>query len=303
MEGAISQEYYSKKEGNWSKVAAAFIPPSDYPEDAVQLFDQDLVSHRYLSNSNLTYLKLIENEKGVIVQLHGTKGNVPIDQSIFLGNESDHFHFTVKVELPNSPTKLDYVLSTFEFNSTNTPSFVHTPGLKFDNADSHQNRFKILPGKDQIIGDRDSRIVEYLVPYGNWLLSVIDERGALPSYRSAMRTHPSWGEGSGVFTGLAEALRGLGGIYLDFEKKLFVGVDGTRVDNVVINGNEIHLKITNMLDELELPWNAEFSTKLRIRGLDKKEYALTINGGDAKHIWLDSNTEIPVTIKKGDIHL
>lgn len=834
----ISQEYYSIKDNDWIKVASAFIPPSDYPEDAVQLFNQDLVSHRYLSNSNLSDFKLIENEKGVTVLLNGSKGNVPIDQSIFLGNDSDHFHFSVKMELPGSPAKLDYLLSTFEFNSTNMPSFVHTPVLKFDNEDSHQNRFKILPGKDQIIGDRafhapavivqdnnlfaavvpdlkaineykiispdarrmidipinrfsipiendkytmptgldfdvmtglsdkplmsygymdniighhiryqrvndstmirtldsnkvqyefdlfigadipygqgfrrisrfqwneygnkifknrphlampfeeyfhiidsitfhsikyndieidlplkgykddgswleweengktlggyrsaidwwndvlhnsafwnnardakgfwywgkrlnrpdlvqksqsiinwclsaprseqglfallysandkkwslgftdpvngknqfflrdsdsydvstmsktaahlidyylscekDSRIVEYLIPYGNWLLSVIDERGALPSYvdsrdmkispilyysaqpsssmwflselyratnneeylqgakkiadylqkeiipeqkwidmeqffscgnrpfefkrdrwqnqvargnlstfwaiegfaslykatqnkdylksgetcidyvsffqcvwnphyiytafpfggfssdnadnanfldarqaemvrsyiwygktlgrqdllergvaaarasvvlinhprhkangiyphtniypfglgpenidheaspQSAMRTHPSWGEGSGVFTGLAEALRGLGGIYIDFGKNLFVGVDGIRVDEATIEGDKIHLKLTNMLNELKLPWQAAFTTNLRFKGLEKKEYRLIINGIETKHVWLDSDTEIPITFKKDNVNL
>ena len=59
-DGIVSQEYYAKKDSDWVKVATAFIPSSVYPEDAVQLFNQDLGSYRYLSNSNLTDLKLIE---------------------------------------------------------------------------------------------------------------------------------------------------------------------------------------------------------------------------------------------------
>jgi hypothetical protein len=121
--------------------------------------------------------------------------------------------------------------------------------------------------------------------------------------QSAMRTHPSWGEGSGIFTGLAEASRALGGIYLDFEKKLFVGVDGIRVDESKLIGNKIHINITNMLTELKQPWNDAYNTTLRIKGLQKGKYQLVINGSDKKTVMIDSLTDIPVVIKKNTVSL
>ena len=44
--------------------------------------------------------------------------------------------------------------------------------------------------------------------------------------QSAMRTHPGWGECSGIFTGLADADRMLGGCYVNVESRIAVGVDG-----------------------------------------------------------------------------
>src|SRR5690606_2337283 len=76
-----------------------------------------------------------------------------------------------------------YLLSTFEFNSTNMPSFVHTPGLKFDNEDSHQNRFKILPGKDQIIGDRAFHAPAVIVQDNNLFAAVVPDLKAINEYK------------------------------------------------------------------------------------------------------------------------
>ena len=153
--GHVSQIFYAKKNDQWQEVVAAFVPPAKFPSEAVKLFDQDLVAHRYLSNSILSDFSLEVNEKQkTVVTFTGSKGNVPIKQSITLLGEDDYFHFDVSLTLSDSLPKLDYFLSTFTFNLDHAPYFVHTPGLKFDNEDSKQNRFKLLPGKDHIIGDR-----------------------------------------------------------------------------------------------------------------------------------------------------
>src|SRR5690606_12079254 len=88
------------------------------------------------------------------VVLTGIRNEVPIEQRITLTGDEDYFHFEVKLILKENSAKLDYALSAFTFNIDHAPTFVHTPGLKFDNEDSKQNRFKLLPGKDQVIGDR-----------------------------------------------------------------------------------------------------------------------------------------------------
>lgn len=152
--GHISQVFYAKKNDQWQEVAAAFIPPAKFPNDAVQLFNQDIVAHRFLSNSIVSDFSVKVDEQHTTVTLKGRKDNVPVEQTITLTGEEDYFHFDVHLILTDSLPKLDYALSAFTFNIEHAPYFVHTPGLKFDNEDSKQNRFKLLPGKDQIIGDR-----------------------------------------------------------------------------------------------------------------------------------------------------
>ena len=98
--------------------------------------------------------------------------------------------------------------------------------------------------------------------------------------QSAMRTHPSWGEGSGVFTGLAEVQRGLGGVYLDFEKNLFVGVDGVKIQSAKVENEVIRIQLENVLSELVQPWETAYNIELKILGLSKDEYKLSINGMD-----------------------
>ena len=114
--------------------------------------------------------------------------------------------------------------------------------------------------------------------------------------QSAMRTHPSWGEGSGVFTGLAEAGRALGGVYIDFEKEMFIGVDGIRVDKAVLQDNEIHLKVTNMLADLTLSWEKSYTTKLHLRGIAPGNYKLIINGNKPQQVFNELDLNLTIII-------
>ncbi len=98
--------------------------------------------------------------------------------------------------------------------------------------------------------------------------------------QSAMRTSPSWGEGSGVFTGLAEASRLLGGVYVDAAHHIAVGVDGLRVDGFKMSGSTLKLTITSQLSRLPQPWDQPFATELRILSLPPGDYQLQINGGE-----------------------
>lgn len=155
-ENGITQEYYAKKDREWQLIVSSFLPPSSFPKDAVQLFNKGINSeHRFLVNSLFNNFKIQNSsENEVVVSLFGESGNVPVEQRILLKNDEDYFHFDVSLTFSDSLPKLDYALSTFTFNLDHAPSFVHTPGLKFDNEDSKQNKFKLLPGKDQVIGDR-----------------------------------------------------------------------------------------------------------------------------------------------------
>jgi hypothetical protein len=96
--------------------------------------------------------------------------------------------------------------------------------------------------------------------------------------QSAMRTHPSWGEGSGVFTGLAEAYRELHGSYIDFKRHIYVGVNGIIMEEPIMNKNIIQIRMKNQLGSLALPWIQPIITDLIITGLGAGTYKLYING-------------------------
>jgi hypothetical protein len=92
-----------------------------------------------------------------------------------------------------------------------------------------------------------------------------------------MRTHPSWGEGSGVFSGLAEAGRALSWLHIDFEKELKVGVDGVTVQNAIVIGNIVQLVVIADLVRLEDTWKHDYIVYMRIIGLTDKSYQLIMN--------------------------
>ncbi|RPA67848.1 hypothetical protein EF405_12825 [Cyclobacteriaceae bacterium YHN15] len=182
-DGLVSQTFFAKKKNEWKEVVSGFIPPKEFPKDAVQLFNQDLVDFRYLSNSNLNSIFLEESKSQAKVTLMGQKGSVLIEQVITLSDDNDYFHFSVKIKLEGSPAKLDYALTTFTFNVAHAPEFVHTPGLKFDNEDSKQNRFKLLPGKDQIIGDRAYHAPAIIVQDGSLFAALVPDLNAINKFR------------------------------------------------------------------------------------------------------------------------
>ncbi|MBL7111755.1 MAG: hypothetical protein ISS19_07435 [Bacteroidales bacterium] len=86
--------------------------------------------------------------------------------------------------------------------------------------------------------------------------------------QSAMRTHPSWGEGSGIYTGLAEAARALGGLYINTEKEIAVGVDGLRISKITFEEEQVIVDVESWLSEkyLKEPWVKPYHTNLVIDG-------------------------------------
>jgi hypothetical protein len=155
-DGHIYQEYYARKNDSWEKVIESFHAPEAFPEEGAQLYNSSLdPSHRF---GVADILQKAETEKiskdEVLIKLSGSRGDDRFEQYVHLGGGDRYFHITVKASLKGNPVQVDYLLSSFTFNLDRPPSFVHTPGLKYDNDDSRQNRFKLLPGKDQVIGDR-----------------------------------------------------------------------------------------------------------------------------------------------------
>ena len=98
--------------------------------------------------------------------------------------------------------------------------------------------------------------------------------------QSCGRTSPGCGEQSGVSAGLSDVLRGLGGIYINIEKDLAIGVDGVVVDKVEVERRTIRLSLKNQLSALPVPYERAFRTELRIEGLpDAGQYTLIVNQG------------------------
>lgn len=180
----VSQEYFAISEDQWVLVAESFRPPSNMPSTVPQLFNSSLdPSHRFLVSESLKQIEIeSQSQDSVIVKLWGKNGNTLVKQFITLGVDKDYFHFSVEAELKGNPAKLDYLLSTFTFNLEGAPAFVHTPGLKFDNEDSKQNRFKLLPAQDQIIGDRAFHAPAIILQEKNVFVSLAPDLNDINKY-------------------------------------------------------------------------------------------------------------------------
>jgi len=155
-DGHIVQEYYARKGDEWEKVISSFHSPRTFPAEGVQLYNSHSDSiHRFIVEDLLQNMEIASSsDSSIVVRMTGTQGIDTFEQSLNLSFRDRYFHVTVRASMNEKPVKLDYMLSAFQFNLDHAPEFVHTPGIKYDNEDSHQNRFKLLPGKDQVIGDR-----------------------------------------------------------------------------------------------------------------------------------------------------
>ena len=102
------------------------------------------------------------------------------------------------------------------------------------------------------------------------------------SEQSCGRSAPGSGEGTGLFAGLSDALRELGGVYVDFGKKVAVGVDGVYVRSYRREGKTLRLELINQLAALPDPYDKPYELELRVVGLPAGEYKLVINDGPAR---------------------
>lgn len=99
--------------------------------------------------------------------------------------------------------------------------------------------------------------------------------------QSAMRTSPGWGEASGVFTGLAGALRELDGAFVDVAQKLAVGVDGVAITRFERNGNALEIDVTGSLARLVQPWETPYDILMSVVGLPAEGgMVLQVNQGE-----------------------
>ncbi len=118
--------------------------------------------------------------------------------------------------------------------------------------------------------------------------------------QSAMRTHPSWGEGSGVFTGLSDVSRLLEGAYIDVEREIAVGVDGVRIDSFTLQKQSLRIHLVSQLEKLAVPWNQPYETTLKIVGLDpQKKYEVLLNESVLKGLSASALQSLPIKVLPG----
>ncbi len=104
--------------------------------------------------------------------------------------------------------------------------------------------------------------------------------------QSAMRTHPSWGECSGIFTGLADADRMLGGGIINVDQQIAVGVDGLSITSFSLQGSRLTINIKDKLATLKKPWERPYDTVLSISGcVADRVYTVVINDSPPREIF------------------
>lgn len=102
--------------------------------------------------------------------------------------------------------------------------------------------------------------------------------------QTPLRSGGSWCELGGL-TGASDILRELGGIYINIEKNLAVGVNGINVKSCRLENKTINLQIENCLKQLAVPWENKFVIELKVEGLkDKSKYDLLIDGSATKDL-------------------
>jgi hypothetical protein len=78
---------------------------------------------------------------------------------------------------------------------------------------------------------------------------------------------------------LAEALRGLKSAYVNVEKKIYVGVDGVKIEKVENDTDGLHISMKSVLHKIKMDWNKNFTVYLKVEGVQfNKESNLLING-------------------------
>jgi hypothetical protein len=92
-----------------------------------------------------------------------------------------------------------------------------------------------------------------------------------------LRSGPSWCEIGGL-AATAHIMQKIGGIYINFEKNIAVGVDGVSVEKFKLEESKIQITLKSLLAGLPKPFAQPFTAEMRIEGLPDGDYQLVING-------------------------
>ncbi len=111
-----------------------------------------------------------------------------------------------------------------------------------------------------------------------------------------LRSGSDWGEG-GALASAAEVMRVTGGIYVNFDKNIAVGVDGVSVKSFGRDERHVYLEVDNLLGRLVVPYENSFPVDLTIAGLPRGDYQLSVNKAARKSVSIEGTTTIPLTMR------
>lgn len=118
-----------------------------------------------------------------------------------------------------------------------------------------------------------------------------------------LRSGFDWGEGGGL-TAAAELLSNLGGAYIDFERRIAVGVDGVMIRGFRLDGRRIAIDLQNQLAALPFPYEKVYAIDLRLVGLLPGQYELVLNSGQPRTIHsVPPSTKVRVEIAPKSVQL
>ncbi|NOR73938.1 MAG: hypothetical protein GQ525_02140 [Draconibacterium sp.] len=196
-DGSVAQYFYARnKENTFQEIISSYQP--DFSATAnietARIYDSSISSKRYLLSEVQSTIELSKEDNSII--LSGKKDGIDFEQKITIEPGAENVHIEVNCTFPDTVNQIDYLLSTYEYNHNKPPYFVHTPGLKFDNEESKQNRFDIVDSQDQVIGDRSYHSPAIILQEGALFgalvpdLNVINEsRVVSPDARRKNRIH------------------------------------------------------------------------------------------------------------------
>ena len=178
QEGVIRQKFFARRDDGWVLVAESFRPPRPFPEDGNKLFRSDAAAARWLVSEVLTNVEAAAEADGTpLLRLRGKQREAAVEQTIHLPSGGRNFHIEVSARIPGTPAKLDYLLSTFTFESNRVPDFVHTPTLKY-------TEFRWPgEGRDQVLGDRCFHAPAVILQDAGLFTALVPDLAAINVYR------------------------------------------------------------------------------------------------------------------------
>lgn len=178
QDGAIRQRFFALRHGGWVLVAESFRPLRPFPEGGNKLFQSDATAARWLVSEVLTSVEAAATADGTpLIRLRGVQREAAVEQTIHLQSGDRNFHIEVSASIPGTPPKLDYLLSTFTFESDRVPEFVHTPTLKY-------TEFRWPgEGRDQVLGDRSFHAPAVILQDAGLFTALVPDLAAINDYR------------------------------------------------------------------------------------------------------------------------
>ena len=98
--------------------------------------------------------------------------------------------------------------------------------------------------------------------------------------QTPLRSGPSWSEVGGLMAA-AHALKHLGGLYINVEQDVAVGVDGVAVTGYRFQGRTLHVSVQKLLHSLSVPYASSYDVLFKVEGLPSGGPYTLVTGGQS----------------------